>query len=72
MSTSLPCYEIVGQLQNITVKLDNTNYTIPPTGYVEDTTDGKKCQVMVGTGGPSGTWVLGDTFIRNFYVSLNY
>jgi hypothetical protein len=48
-------------------------YSIPPSGYLVENLGGIKCSILVSSiTDTEGFFVLGDTFIRNFYVSFNY
>ena len=63
------CSLYVSMLSDIVITIDYTQYPIPPSGYMENAND--KCQILVSEG-PTGFWVLGDTFIRNYYATFNY
>ena len=68
-----PCSQIVNELSAITINLGQTSLVIPPEGYVLDDTLGYKCLVAIGNGGSAqGPYVLGDTFMRNFYTTFDY
>jgi hypothetical protein len=61
------------------IYIDNIAYTIPPSGYLMDNLNGKKCTILVGGSGGCAldictetVYVLGDTFIRNYYTVLNF
>jgi len=56
-------------LSYIVITIDDTQYPIPPSGYMENADD--RCYILIGEGN-TDFWVLGDTFIRNYYASFNY
>ena len=73
VSVYKPCGKFVDDLQDIVIKIDSTSYSIPPSGYLMDNLNGIKCSILVSSIKDSeGIYVLGDTFIRNFYSSFNY
>lgn len=46
---------------------------IPPEGYLLTNTMNYKCLVAIANGGSSSSpYVLGDSFIRNFYTTFDY
>ncbi len=68
-----PCGAFAGQLSDIVIYIDGIAYTIPPSGYMMDDLNLVQCTILVGSLADSeGFWVLGDTFIRNYYASFNY
>ncbi len=47
--------------------------TIPPRGYLLENSLGFTCLLAVSTSGSdSSVYVLGDTFMRNFYTTFDY
>ncbi len=66
-------------LSDLVIYIDNIPYTIPPAGYLMDNLNGFRCTILVGgSGGCSELfckdtfYILGDTFIRNYYTVLNF
>ena len=58
-------------LSDIVITIDDTQYPIPPSGYMMDADD--MCQILVNAGPfVKDYWVLGATFIRNYYATFNY
>jgi hypothetical protein len=67
------------KLSDLVIYIDNIPYTIPPAGYLMDNLNGFKCTILVGGSGScvldvcdDTVYVLGDTFIRNYYTVLNF
>jgi len=60
----------IESLPNITFKLDSQTFVLPPSVYVLKEDNGSGPQCGPGIAGQSGLplWILGDTFIRNFYT----
>jgi Eukaryotic aspartyl protease len=73
VSVYKPCDKFVEKLDDIIIYIDNFSYSIPPSGYLMDGLSGIKCSILVSSiQNKEGIYVLGDTFIRNFYSSFNY
>ena len=52
--------------------IDSVTYSIPPSGYLSSE-QGFGCTALIGQVADStGFYILGDTFIRNFYITFNY
>jgi len=65
------CEKMAPLLDDLTFTIDDTMYTIPPLGYL--TSDGSACYAMVSyLPNSQDMYILGDTFIRNFYPIFNY
>ena len=61
------------ELSNLVLNIDGTDYTIPPYGYLLQDFESHKCAVAVSyVGILANQYVLGETFLRNFFVSFNY
>jgi len=60
----------IESLPNITFKLDSHSFDIPPSVYVikEETDSGVQCAPGLAGQELLPLWILGDTFIRNFYT----
>jgi hypothetical protein len=56
---------------NLTVQIDQWVYPIPPAGYLMDNLNGYSCVMMVAASG-FPLYILGDTFLRNYFVAFNY
>ena len=68
------CSYAVNDTSNFTVYFDGEAYTIPPSGYLMDYYNGQEgCSMLISSLSDSyGMYVLGDTFMRNFYVEFDY
>ena len=72
-SKTKTCEQLKDDLGSLKFKLQSVTYTIPPKGFLLDNILGAKCVVGVSYISDSNNMViLGDTFMRNFYVSLEY
>jgi len=61
------------QLEDLSFTIDDTVYTIPPKGYLTTGANETGCYAMVSYLPDSqDMYILGDTFIRNFYPIFNY
>ena len=68
-----PCSNFSSELSSITFKLSNTNYVIQPDGYLLSNTMGHTCVIAISYVSDSqNMYILGDTFIRNFYTVFDY
>jgi hypothetical protein len=75
-SNSHYCDYFENYMEPITIRLKNNLYTIPPQGYMLNNTQiggvTHKCTIMVGYLSDSqGIYILGDTFLRNFYTTFD-
>ena len=74
-SNTAPCDTYWPMMKNMTIVLDNNEYTIPPAGYTlsNGDLDGHACSVAVSYSADSmGLYILGDTFLRNFVSTYDY
>ena len=72
-SDDAKCKGLERDLDDLVIQIDGTDYSIPSYGYLLENFDGHECAVAVSYLGFLGDqYVLGDTFIRNFYTSFNY
>jgi len=61
------------RLEDLSFTIDDTLYTIPPIGYLTQGMGDGGCYAMVSYLPDSqDMYILGDTFIRNFYPIFNY
>lgn len=58
-------------LPTITFVIDFTEYKIPPQGYLLDAYEGNRCVAAISYSFYDAV-ELGQTFMRNFYVSIEY
>ncbi|XP_023689418.2 pepsin A-like [Paramormyrops kingsleyae] len=56
----------VGSLPDLTFTLGGYAFSIPPSAYVSQNSNG--CMIDISNGGNSQLWILGDVFIREFYT----
>lgn len=70
----LPCSNITADLGDLTIRLNNMSYIIPPAGYLIDNYDGDgQCVIAVSFISDSNNmYILGDPFIRSFFTSFDY
>lgn len=55
------------------IELDGVKYNVPSYGYLVEGFNGHTCGVAVSyLGILQDSYVLGDTFIKNFYATFNY
>lgn len=67
------CKKVEGDLEDLVISLDGTQYRVPPYGYLIEGYGGVNCSIAVSyLGILQDSYVLGDTFIKNFYASFNY
>ena len=72
-SKDISCRKLEGELKDLVIKLDNTSYTVPAYGYLVEDFNGAQCAIAVSyLGILQDSYVLGDTFIKNFYATFNY
>lgn len=68
-----PCSDKYDELKDLNFMIDETMYTIPPAGYLTTGSDDVGCYAMVShLPNSQDMYILGDTFIRNFYPIFNY
>lgn len=75
-SNSKTCDYFESELQPLTIRLKDNLYEIPPQGYMlTNATFGSvthQCTIMVSYLSDSqGIYILGDTFLRNFYTTFD-
>lgn len=67
------CKKVEKDLKDLKFLIDDTDYTVPPYGYLIEGYNGANCSIAVSyLGILQDSYVLGDTFIKNFYASFNY
>ena len=69
------CDHYIDRLENLTIKLENTLYTLTPSGYTfsGDNAWDFKCTVAISfLDDNGGIYILGDTFLRNFVSTFNF
>ena len=67
------CKKVEASLQDLRITLDQTVYSVPAYGYLIEGAGGANCSIQVSyLGILADSYVLGDTFIKNFYASFNY
>jgi hypothetical protein len=73
LSKDTKCIQFVTELSDLVINIDRTSYSITYFGYLVEDFDEYKCLIAVSyVGILAKQYVLGDTFLRNFYVSLNF
>lgn len=65
------CHEVAPYLKDLVIQIDNQNYTIPPSGYLLDHMSGTRCGIAISSI-DYNLYILGDTFMRNFYTSFDF
>ena len=71
--SSLPCSNFTSELQPLTIRLENTNFVIPPAGYLLENTMNHQCVIAVSyISDGREMYILGETFLRNFYAVFDY
>ena len=72
--TDVDCKRVENDLSDLVITLDSTDYSVPPYGYLlQDYAEGATCAIAVSyLGILQNQYVLGDTFIKNFYSTFNY
>ena len=72
-SKDTKCKKFEKELSDLVINIDGTSYSIPSYGYLVEDFEDYKCVIAVSyLGILANQYVLGDTFLRNFYVSFNY
>ena len=74
-STKYTCDHYLPLMNDITIVLGNTYYTITPDGYTFSGDNKKKfkCTVAISYNDDhQGLFILGDTFLRNFVSTFNF
>ena len=67
------CNQFYALLPDLVFNLNNTPFKITPQGYlVPNLLPGTRCGVAVNSTIQTDFVILGATFFRNYYVSLNY
>jgi len=67
------CKDFEKELKDLVINIDGTSYSIPSYGYLVENFNGNQCAIAVSyTNILANQYVLGDTFLRNFFVSFNY
>ncbi|XP_030641082.1 pepsin A-like [Chanos chanos] len=56
----------IDSMPSVTFNLNGKSFTVPPSAYVSQTKYG--CRAGFGNGGSQQLWILGDVFLRQFYV----
>lgn len=68
-----PCSNFSSELQPLTIRLNNNNFIIPPEGYLLEDKFEHRCVIAVSyISDATELYILGDTFLRNFYTVLNF
>lgn len=69
----VPCSNFSSELKPLTIRLNNQDFIIPPEGYLIDNKLNHQCEVAVSyISDANQFYILGDTFLRNFYTVLNF
>lgn len=72
-SSTQTCDVFTPFLSPISFNLGQIKVTIPPNGYVLNNINGYACLIaVVNSGSNLQPYVLGDSFMRNFYTSFDY
>jgi hypothetical protein len=67
------CDYLSGVLEPLSFVLDDETYTIPASGYLVKDYSDFECTAMVSyLPDANNMYILGDTFIRNYYTIFNY
>ena len=67
------CTTLAQNLGDVQINLGQYKLTIPPEGYLLNNTLDYECFVAISSSGSNQQpYILGDTFIRNFYSSFDY
>ncbi|XP_029114792.1 pepsin A-like [Scleropages formosus] len=59
----------IQSMPDVTFTLNGNSFIIPASAYISQSND--ECTTGFGDGGDSQLWILGDVFIREFYVIFN-
>lgn len=60
-------------LKSISINLGDVRLTIPAEGYLIDLILGHTCVAAIANSGSNNQpYILGDTFIRSFYIKFDY
>lgn len=72
-SDSESCKFFESKLSDFTFTLDSTVYSVPPTAYLSEGFNGHKCAITVSfVDWLVNRYVLGDAFIKNYYVTFDF
>lgn len=72
-SDSDSCTKLAKKFDDLVFYIDGIAYSVPASSYLYDGFNGHKCGVAVTyTGILDNKYVLGDAFIRNYFVTFNY
>lgn len=72
-SGSYSCDSFYSVMPNIVIQLDDVVFTLPPKAYLVDDILTFSCGVVIAsTGDYSSPYIMGDTFMRNFYVTFDF
>ena len=68
-----PCSNFSSELSELTFRLSNMSYSIPPAGYLLDNYGPHACAIAVSyISDTYNMYILGDPFIRSFYTAFDY
>lgn len=71
--SSLPCSNFSSELLPLTIRLYDTEFVIPPAGYLLENTMNHQCVIAVSYISDSREmYILGEAFLRNFYAIFDY
>jgi len=72
--SDLACGYTINYMEPLSLYIDGSLYIIQPSGFMMDYYNGNEgCSILISSVSDSlGAYVLGDTFMRNFYASFNF